>query len=222
MTTVYFIRHCEAQGNVQRIFQGSTDLDITEMGAVQLQFLAARFLEVPLDAVYASPLRRAYKTGLAVAQAKGLSVQAEDGLREFDGGVFEGKLFAQTFQQHPDLAEIWENHPQDFVPENGEPMRDAYDRICTCVKKIVAQNPGKTLAVATHGGVIRCLMAYLQYGDITHLAEIPWSENTAIAKVEFAADGTHRVCSFNDRRHLPDEFCPKRSRIPLKIERDLA
>ena len=43
MTKIYFVRHCEALGNVMRIFQGSSDLDITEDGAKQLEYLEKRF-----------------------------------------------------------------------------------------------------------------------------------------------------------------------------------
>ena len=39
MTKIYIVRHCEAIGNVKRIFQGSTDLDISETGAKQLEYL---------------------------------------------------------------------------------------------------------------------------------------------------------------------------------------
>ena len=43
MTYIYLVRHCEAMGNHKRLFQGSTDCDISEIGAKQLmQFIQAR------------------------------------------------------------------------------------------------------------------------------------------------------------------------------------
>ena len=39
MTRIYFLRHCEAMGNVMKIFQGTTDTDISPKGAEQLKFL---------------------------------------------------------------------------------------------------------------------------------------------------------------------------------------
>ena len=44
MTEIYLVRHCEAMGNVKRLFQGSTDLDISETGEKQLK---AAFCEHP-------------------------------------------------------------------------------------------------------------------------------------------------------------------------------
>ena len=45
MTYIYLVRHCEAMGNHKRLFQGSTDCDISEIGAKQLEFLK-EFTEV--------------------------------------------------------------------------------------------------------------------------------------------------------------------------------
>lgn len=42
-TRFIVVRHCEAQGNIRRVFNGITDGDITENGARQLDLLAAPF-----------------------------------------------------------------------------------------------------------------------------------------------------------------------------------
>lgn len=213
MTRLYLIRHCEAQGNAKRLFQGSTDLDISEMGAKQLEFLRERFRNIELDGVYSSPLIRAQKTALAVASDKGLTVQLCAGLTELDGGIVEGKPFAETFAAYPELADQWDNHPQDFAPEGGETMRHAYERIWETVQRLVRENPGKTIAAATHGGVTRCLVCRLTAGTIERLAETPWSENTAVALIEFDDAFTPRLQYFNDHSHVPDEYLPKRNRL---------
>ena len=57
-TRFIVVRHCEAQGNIRRVFNGITDGDITENGARQLDLLAARMAEKRFDEIYSSPLRR--------------------------------------------------------------------------------------------------------------------------------------------------------------------
>ena len=213
MTEIYLVRHCEAMGNVKRLFQGSTDLDISETGAEQLEYLKRRFENIPLDRVYTSPLIRAYKTALAVIGDKKLTPIKCDGLREMGGGIVEGKPFTEAFGENPELAEIWDKHPQDFAPEGGEPMRDAYERIWNTVKEIAADNCGKTVACASHGGVIRCLLCRLLYGDISHLAEMGWSDNTAVTLLRFGGEEKPEVVFYNDASHLPPELIPKRSRL---------
>lgn len=213
MTKLYFVRHCEAQGNLKRLFQGSSNFDISETGAVQLEFLKERFKDIKLDAVYTSPLMRAEKTALAVIGDKDMQPIRHEGLREICGGVIEGKPFLESMTLLPDLADAWNNHPQDFEPEGGEPMSKAYERIWEAVLDIVRQNPGKTVAAATHGGVTRCLMCRLIFNDITRLKDVDWCENTAVSLIEFDDALNPTLIYMNDRSHVPDEYMPKRSRI---------
>lgn len=219
MTRLYLIRHCEALGNAKRLFQGSTDLDISEMGAKQLEYLKERFSEIPLDCVYTSPLIRARKTAEAVAYGKNIEVRECAGLKEIDGGVVEGKPFQETFAAMPELAEQWNNHPQDFAPEGGEPMRHAYERVWEAVMQIVSENKGKNIAAATHGGLLRCLICRLQTGSIENLASIPWSENTSVALIEFDDELNPDLKYFNDHSHVPDEYMPKRNRLSDFMQR---
>ena len=70
MTTVYLIRHAEAEGNVYRRCHGQYDSLLTERAYQQLPYLADRFADVPLDAIYASDLYRARHTAKAIADRK--------------------------------------------------------------------------------------------------------------------------------------------------------
>ena len=218
MTEIYLVRHCEAMGNKMRIFQGTTDCDISETGAVQLGFLKERFKNIHLDAVYSSPLIRTVKTAQAIIGDKNLNVIKHKGLIELDGGVVEGRPFAEAFNEIEGLAEIWNNHPQDFAPQNGEPMRKAYERIWNTVCEIARENKGKSVALATHGGVSRCLCCRMLYNDINRLSEVPWCENTAVTKLCFDDDMNVTMEYMNDHLHVPDEYMPKRSRIVSKVE----
>lgn len=213
MTEIYMVRHCEAMGNVKRLFQGSSDFDISETGVKQLEYLKNRFKNIKLDKVYTSPLIRARKTALAVIGDRDLKPIDEKGLIELDGGIVEGKPFIETFNSIPGLADTWDNHPEDFAPEGGEKMRDAYERIWNTVKKIAAQNAGKTVACTTHGGVTRCLLCRLLKGDITKLSEMPWSENTAVTLLRFDDKLNPEVVFYNDTSHLPEKLIPKHSRL---------
>ena len=213
MVKIYLVRHCEAIGNQQRLFQGSIDLDISETGAKQLPYLQKRFETIHLDRVYSSPLIRAVKTAQAIVGKRELPVETLADLTETDGGIVEGRPFVETFNAIPGLADIWDNHPEDFAPEGGEPMRHAYERIWRGIMTIAEQNGGKTVAAATHGGVLRCLTCRLLTGDISHLKEMTWTENTAVSLLEFDDNLKPTLCFFNDNSHLPEELLPSYSRV---------
>lgn len=213
MTKIYVVRHCEAEGNDKRLFQGSTDCDITETGKKQLALLGKRFADIELDKIYTSPLIRARKTALAVRGNRDIPITVNPDLTEVHGGIVEGKPFMETIRSIPGLAEIWNEHPQDFAPEGGEPMREVYERIWRAVIKAVLENKDKAVALATHGGAIRCLNCRLNYGTVERLKDVPWCENTGITLIDFDDDLTPRVKFTNDTSHLPEELLPKHSRM---------
>ena len=57
-TTIYLIRHAEAEGNLYRRIQGHWDGRITPRGRAQIDELAERFIYIRLSAVYSSDLQR--------------------------------------------------------------------------------------------------------------------------------------------------------------------
>lgn len=215
MTEIYLIRHCEAQGNVLRQLQGVTDADITELGKRQLEALSKRFENIELDSVYSSPLIRAYKTACAVADKKGIEVIKNQGLAEVDCGVLEAKPFAEIFAEGTELGDIWYNHPEDFAPENGETMRDAYERIWQTVLDLAKTNKGKTVAAASHGGVLRCLLCRLLYNDINKLSSVVWDDNTAVSLIRFDDEFNPTLVYYSDFSHLNDDLLSNHSRLSV-------
>ena len=102
MTKIYLIRHGEAEGNLYRIWQGSSEGKITPRGELQLEALAERFQNVPLDALYSSDRMRAMDTALALKRGhEDLELQTSADLREIHVGPWEGVAFANTVRSHP-------------------------------------------------------------------------------------------------------------------------
>ena len=213
MTKIYLIRHCEAEGNHRRVFQGHINTDVTELGEKQLDALSERFRNIYIEKIYSSPLIRAMKTAEAAAKYHDLEVIPYDNLIEINGGVLEDQPFEEVFGNNPDLADAWNNHPQDFFPKEGEPMREAYDRIFEAFKFLAQKNKDTTFAVSAHGGVIRCLLCRLIYNDIKRLKDVPWSDNTAISLVTMDDYSNFKLEFYNDASHLPEELIPQRSRL---------
>ncbi len=197
-----------------RIFQGSTDLDISPIGAKQLEYLKKRFENIHIDKIYSSPLIRAQKTAEAIKGEKDIEIVLLKELAELHGGVVEGRKFAEAFATIEGLADAWDNHPQDFAPPEGETMRHAYERIWDAIQYIVKNNKNKTIACSSHGGLTRCLTCRLMKNDINELKNIPWSDNTAVMLFEIDDNMNISLKYFNDVSHLPKELVPDtRSRL---------
>lgn len=98
---LYLVRHCESLGNHENIFQGQLDLDISATGEKQLALLALRFRNIPIDAVYSSPLKRAYKTAEAVDLYHSLPIIKLPELMEVDVGALSGMKLDKAFADYP-------------------------------------------------------------------------------------------------------------------------
>ena len=216
MTKIYIVRHCEAEGNVRRMFQGLTDLDITELGSRQLKALQKRFEDIPIDRVLSSPLLRTQKTAKAIIGNKNIEMEIEPGLIELNGGVIEGMTYEEIYSKYPDFKDMWQNHPENFAPENGDTMLIAYERIWNTVLKIATENKGKTVACASHGGVLRCLNCRLLKNDINKMSEIPFGYNTAVTLIEFDDNLNYKVVFYDDASHITDDLMNKAAAIPIK------
>lgn len=143
MTSIYLVRHCQAQGNVNRVFQGRIDSEISEEGRRQLDRLAERFRRIPLDAVYTSPLQRARLTAEALNRYHGLPVRTDARFIEIDGGCWEGHSWEEFPHTDPQQCDDWLNAPWRFQTRGGEAMACVYARMAEGLTAVAAAHPGR-------------------------------------------------------------------------------
>lgn len=205
MTTIYLVRHCEAMGNINRIFQGHTDEEISENGRLQLEKLAERFRNIHLDALYSSPLKRARRTAEAVNRHHRLPMHMDDRLMEINGGHWEEKPWAALPELYPDEWADWSSRPWLFQPKGGEAMGEVYRRMAAVLQDIAAAHPGQTVAAASHGCAIRNALCWAAGRPIEELLEIPWCDNTAVTILDFP-DNRPVIRLANDNSHLDEEL----------------
>ena len=202
MTRLYVIRHCEAFGNINRIFQGQSDGPISENGVKQLEKLSERFSDIHLDHIYASPLTRTQLTAQAINH-NGLPIVLEEDFKEICGGVWENKPFASFPVDFPEDAYAWNKTPHLFHPKDGEAMTNVYNRVYKAFCRIAKAYDGQTVAIVSHGCAIRNLLCNLKGLPIESLNEVHWCDNTGVLAVE--SDGqNHHILYENDNSHLGD------------------
>ena len=205
MTTIYLVRHAEAEGNLYRRIHGWYNALVTDNGFAQIQRLAQRFQDIPLDAVWSSDLYRTMTTARAVYEPKGLELHTDPQLRELNFGTWEDRPWGEVYQHEAEeIARFNASDPTWQAPE-GENLAQVGERLLRAVTRIAQENPGKTVAVFSHGTAIRQLLANVhglspqQWGSLGH------SENTAVSCLEF--DGTRFTVKFqDDASHLPQEL----------------
>ena len=203
MTTIYLIRHAEAEGNLYRIAQGQANSIITDRGERQIQALARRFADIPIDAVYASDLYRTCATASAIYKPKGLPLHRRRDLREICVGVWEEKTWGEIARQDPAQLENFNHRLHLWHVEGAETPQAVQARLLAAVRDIAAANGGKTVAVFSHGCAIRLLLAALQGIPLEELGKTPTGSNTAVSLLR--AEGTRiQVVWRDDASHLTD------------------
>ena len=202
MTAIYLIRHAEAEGNLYRIAQGQHESNLTDRGWRQVKALERRFADVPIDAVYASDLYRTRATATAIYRPKHLPLHRCPGLREICVGDWEGRTWGDIARRTPEAMADFGSRMDRWAIPGAETPSEVLARVRATVENIARANPGKTLALFSHGYAIRLLLANLQGISLRDTGEkSPTGDNTAVSLLEW--DGERlRVVFMNDNGHL--------------------
>ncbi len=159
VTALLLIRHTAPAAWAKGVCHGVLDVPLSEDGAIHAQGIADHLRDTTLDAVYASPLSRAVVTATAVAAPHGLRPVLREQLVEIDFGAFEGRTFDEIAASYPDLYGQWMRDPATVRFPAGETFGDLRARVTEEIARIRREHRGGSVAVVTHGGVIRAVLA---------------------------------------------------------------
>ena len=194
MTTIYFVRHGESEGNAAHVFTGRSDSPLTERGRAQAEALADALADVHFDRIVATPLSRSRDTAHAVARRRDMPVDVVPDLIEIDVGDRTGSRFDEVRGLPEWRDDVFVGWP------NGETLDAVLERAVRAVREIAHQTPEGTVLVIGHGGVTRILVShYLGLLPVLHRAA---AHNTNVTVIE--TDGeTGRVERLFESSHLP-------------------
>ncbi len=205
MTTIYLIRHAQADGNLYRRCQAWYDGLITQTGYKQIVALEARFRDTHFDAVYSSDLFRTMTTAKAIYQSHNLPLNTDPELREIGSGVWEDLTWGELLvNERDDLLAFWRCDPTWQV-DGSETFASAQQRFTSAVQRIAEAHPDQTIAIFAHGCVIRTALAHWLGYSLEQIREVPHGDNTSVAKLTFENDKIG-VCWYNDISHLDEEL----------------
>lgn len=149
---LHLIRHTSLD-ILPSICYGQSDVDVSSNFEAEVAGLAVKLAHVQFDAVYASPLQRCAK----LAHALNLGTpQVDERLKELHFGDWE----MQAWDNIPrDLFDAWANDYANLSPPNGETFSQLHARTKLFTEEVSSHSHGKNVAVVTHGGVIRTILA---------------------------------------------------------------
>jgi broad specificity phosphatase PhoE len=203
---ITLLRHGESAGNVQGVYQGRAEFDLTEKGRSQAQSLATHWQQggVTFDQIISSPQSRARQTAEILANSLSVPLEFEENWREIDNGVLAGKTLSEV-KQHRPFPDFMS--PYDSIGDTGESNWDLYLRAGVVVKELVQRPPGSYLVVS-HGGFLNRVL-YVMLGIFPQAnfrgARFHF-QNTSYAVVYYDP-GRHiwLLDRLNDRSHLHNQ-----------------
>ncbi|MFA6384945.1 MAG: histidine phosphatase family protein [Candidatus Omnitrophota bacterium] len=152
-TRLILIRHGVTAWNASKKYCGYKDVPLNTEGNKQARKLRKRLSAIPIDAVYSSDLKRAVTTARIAMGGRKITRVRE--LREINFGALEGLDHAQIMKKYPIPYTKWLKYPlkKHSLP-GAESMSAFRRRVSRAIKKILAENRGKTVAIFCHGGTI--------------------------------------------------------------------
>lgn len=204
VTELIFVRHGEQHipdprsGPVGDTF----DPPLSERGEQQAKAVGERLSVDRVDVVYASPLKRALETGKQIARHHRLEPIVMPDLREVEifrdmppdksAVEFLGQGLLGAMRERMLREKKWDVYPY------SESSFEFRKRTVNAVEAIIAENEGKRVVIACHGGVINAYIGHIigvQYDMFFRPAHCS-------IHIVFSGHGARALQSLNDVQHL--------------------
>ena len=204
MTRVIIIRHGCSAANKTRVYSGQTDVALEPEGIEQAK-LACRYVKdhFSVDRVYSSDLSRAVLTVSPLAEALALPIEKRPDLREVDVGLWAGITFDEIATKFPESRKIMLATPHLGGFDGGETYAEFYQRATAAFTAVAEENPGKTVAIGTHGGAIRMFLCMVLGVPLSNMSEVPIVPNCSVTVAEYEA-GKWSLPIIGYRGHLEE------------------
>jgi probable phosphoglycerate mutase len=156
------VRHGESEGNRDRRFTISSEVELTEIGRQQAYEVAQRIkTRFQPELIISSPFRRARQTSAIIAAELNLPIEVVEDIHERDLGTLRGESYdrlRELVKQAPDFDPkqgwLWR-------PEGGESFEDVRLRVTAAFDRIRARYPEHEVIVVSHGGVMFSMWAHI-------------------------------------------------------------
>jgi broad specificity phosphatase PhoE len=150
----------------------SAGIHLNERGQKQAQALGEALKEVPIKAIYSSPLERAMETAEPIARARNLSITPEPDLRDANVGRWQGKSIKSL--RLTNAWKIVQRSPSRFTFPEGESFPGVQTRITNALEKIARMHnkPKDIVAVVFHADPIKLAVAHFLGLPLDHFQRL--------------------------------------------------
>ncbi len=204
MATLLLVRHGESEANRSGTFAGQTDVQLLHKGIEQARKTAEYIAEhYTVSRVYASDLKRAYKTGRVISDLLQVDLISNEKLREINAGEWQGKMFDELVANYQEDYACWLSDIGNCTCTGGESVKQLGVRVVEALTDIAEDNIGKTVVIATHATPIRVLQCLLQGLSLDAMKDIPWVSNASVTELTYES-GKWNFVNVGEDKHLSE------------------
>jgi len=201
-TRLIVVRHAQSESNKAKFYAAAINVNLTEYGRLQAEKTAAFLRDYPIDRAYSSPMVRVIQTAKPIIRDRGLDLEIVPDLREIYGGVWEGLTYEEIESNYPVNRDLWYHDFINCICPGGDSVSDLYNRVRPAFEKIIADNYGKTILVASHATPIRLMLTLFSGKPIKEANHTPWPENASITIVDCFEDNSYDLLLSAYNEHL--------------------
>lgn len=158
LTTLILVRHAVTAETGPKLSGRAPGIDLSELGNEQARTTAARLAELPIAAIYASPIERTQQTAAHIAAHHDVPVRTHAGVIEAEYGDWTGGEIAELAKT--DLWKTVQRAPSRARFPNGESIAEMQSRMVTALEAVVAEHPGSIVVVVSHADPIKAAIAH--------------------------------------------------------------
>jgi probable phosphoglycerate mutase len=182
-----------------------SDPELSEQGWEQARRLPDALARFPITRLVSSPQRRAMQTGEPVAAQRGLTLDIDERLAEYDRGLSHYVPIELIRAERP---EEWARMAAGHLPSSVD-EDEFVGRVMAALADIVAAcDHDDTVAVFSHGGVINVVLHRILGTE--RLLSFP-IDYVSVTRLLYARTGQATVASVNTTEHVWD-LLPRNNR----------
>ncbi len=165
MAKILLIRHGQSLDNLNHIFTGWRDTDLSPDGIEEAKGIGEKLKDVAITKAYCSDLIRSkHTTEYALGNYHpNVSIIVDPRLRERDYGEIAGKNKDELAREYPKEFPLW-HRSFDVPPPGGESIKDVEKRVLPALHDIMSEaKPDDIILISCHGNSMRPIRRYFEH-----------------------------------------------------------
>ncbi len=196
MATIILVRHGENDWVKKNRLAGWIEgVHLNENGRNQAKAAAERLSQLPVKALYSSPVERCMETAEYIAQSQNLTIKELPEMGEVRYGDWEGKKIKKLSKEK--LWFVVQYFPSRMRFPNGEAIREVQFRAIQSLEKLANNHKDEIIVVVSHADVIKLVLAHYLGIHIDLFQRIGLSP-ASVSVIALPANGMVRVVRIND------------------------